>query len=78
MKNYQVLQEALDKATQRGVFSLQEVGYVMASLKAVYSDLSELEARRDTPKTHLVEPQSVVIPTPKQKKQPIEDLDQVL
>ena len=74
MKNYQVLQEALDKATQRGVFSLQEVGYVMASLKAVYNDLSELEARR----AHLVEPQSVVIPTPKQKKQPIEDLDQVL
>lgn len=42
MKNYQILQEALDKATQRGAFNLQEVGLIMASLRGVHNDLELL------------------------------------
>ena len=38
MKNYQLLQEALDKACQRGAFNLQESGYVIGALKAIYSE----------------------------------------
>lgn len=48
MNNYKVLQDALDKATQRGVFSLQEIGFIMASLKGVHGDLKELEQYRGT------------------------------
>jgi hypothetical protein len=47
MKNYQILQEALDKATQRGAFSLQEVGLIMSSLRAVHSDLEVLPKIRE-------------------------------
>jgi len=43
MKNYQVLQEALDKATQRGSFNLQETSYIMTALQGVHKDLQELE-----------------------------------
>lgn len=46
MKNYQLVQEALDKATQKGAFNLQETGYIMGALRGVHSDLQELEQYR--------------------------------
>jgi hypothetical protein len=53
MKNYQVLQEALDKATQRGSFNLQETGVIMQALIATSSDLKELESIRGEMKAML-------------------------
>ena len=47
MNNYQVLQEALDKATQRGSFNLKETGVIMKALVGLGSDLKELEELRE-------------------------------
>lgn len=46
MKNYQILQEALDKAVQKGAFNLQESGVIVQTLIAVRNDLQELEEYR--------------------------------
>jgi len=50
-KNYQVLQEALDKATQKGAFSLQETGIITQALIATNRDLQELEKMREAQST---------------------------
>jgi hypothetical protein len=47
MKEYMILQEALDKATQRGSFNLQEVGIIMSALKGVHGDLEVLPKIRE-------------------------------
>lgn len=44
--NYQVLQEALDKATQKGAFNLQETGIITQALIKTGNDLRELDALR--------------------------------
>tara|TARA_R110000772_G_scaffold50518_4_gene116124 strand:+ start:185 stop:379 length:195 start_codon:yes stop_codon:yes gene_type:complete len=44
MKDYQVLQEAIDKATQKGVYNLQEVSIILKVMNNVYNGLSQLEA----------------------------------
>lgn len=46
MNNYQVLQEALDKATQKGSFTLQETGIITQALIQTANDLKELEGLR--------------------------------
>lgn len=46
MNNYQVLQEALDKATQKGAFTLQETGIITQALIKTSNDLKELESLR--------------------------------
>ena len=43
MKNYQILQEALDKATQKGAFTLQETGIIVKALIDTRQDLEALE-----------------------------------
>lgn len=47
MKNYQVLQEALDKATQKGAFTLQETGIITQALIKTSQELQELEKLRE-------------------------------
>ena len=44
MKDYQILQEAMDKATQKGAYSLQEVSIILKAMGNIYNGLSQLEA----------------------------------
>tara|TARA_R110002074_G_scaffold189465_4_gene355258 strand:+ start:7733 stop:7933 length:201 start_codon:yes stop_codon:yes gene_type:complete len=45
-KDYQILQEGLDKAAQRGVFNLQESSYILTALRNVSASLKQLEDLR--------------------------------
>ena len=46
MKDYATLQQALDKATQKGAFNLQETGAILQALLVVHDSLKELEEYR--------------------------------
>ena len=46
MKNYQILQESIDKAMRSGAYSLQESDIIIQSLKVLAKDLQELESLR--------------------------------
>lgn len=46
MKHYQIIQEALDKATQSGSFNLQETGLIFQAVLGLQNDLKELEEYR--------------------------------
>tara|TARA_R110002167_G_scaffold331706_1_gene538410 strand:- start:59817 stop:59990 length:174 start_codon:yes stop_codon:yes gene_type:complete len=48
MEDLDLLQSALDKATQRGVFTLQEVGTITNSLVRIRVNLSSLTQTKES------------------------------
>tara|TARA_R110000851_G_C12960027_1_gene554166 strand:- start:649 stop:828 length:180 start_codon:yes stop_codon:yes gene_type:complete len=49
MKELQLLQGSLDKATQRGVFSLKEVADIISALNSLIHTMNQVESTNANP-----------------------------